>query len=132
MCIDHRLVSNTVAARCSATVLPFDGFPSDQRSVVLALPAVFDQDPTLERSWVLFSLKGPNAADKKAEFACAVDLEWSLSPHTDCHPGILCADLSHVIQKCATKIFGVRLPGSSTPFAIVHPHTEFRSLLKYS
>ena len=98
-CIGHWLVSNTVAARCTATVLPFDRFPSDHCSVVLALPAVFTEDPTVERSRVLFSLKGPHASDKKAEFSKAVDLEWSLTAHTDRRPGILCSDLSQAIQK---------------------------------
>ena len=118
-CIDHRLVSTAVAAWCSVTVLPFDGFLSDHRSVTLALPAIFDQDPTMERPRVLFSLKGPNAAEKKADFARAVDVEWSQSPHPNAHPGILRADLSCIIQKCAKEIFAVRLSGTSTPFAIV-------------
>ena len=128
-CIDHWLVSNAVAARCTARVLPFDGFPSDHCSIVLALPAVFTEDPTVDRSRVLFSLKGPHASDKKAEFSRAVDLEWSLTAHSDRRPGILCSDLSQAIQKCAAEIFGVRSSGASTPFAIVRTQKLIKHLM---
>ena len=128
-CIDHWLVSTAVAARCTARVLPFDGFPSDHCSVVLALPSVFKEDPAVDRSRVLFALQGPHAADKKAEFTRAVDLEWSLTAHSDRRPGVLCSDLSEVIQKCAAEIFGVRSSGASTPFAIVRTQKLIRHLM---
>ena len=78
---------------------------------------------------MLFSLKHPNTADKRTDFARAVALEWSQTPHLDNHPGRLCASLSHIIQTCAKQVFGVRSSGTSTPYAIVRMRKIIQRLI---